>query len=175
VRQHWEIKITKMDKRPKIPLNLAPLDYFFELIGAIGLACLILLPICFYNDLPNEIPKHFNALGQVDAYGKREIIWLFPAIGLVLYIAMTILNKYPFIFNYPVKVTTDNAERLFKIGTRSIRLLKVVIILSFVFLNFKTIEIALNRTDEIWKFYLPLFLIVLVILIGTMIFKMTRK
>lgn len=164
-----------MDKRPKIPVKLVPLDYFIEFIGAIGLACLILLPICFYNDLPNEIPKHFNALGQVDAYGKRGIIWLLPVIGLVLYVAFTVLNKYPFVFNYPVKVTTDNAERLYKIGTRSIRLLKVVIILSFAFLNFKTIEIALNGADEICKFYLPLFLIVLAILIGTMIYKMTRK
>jgi hypothetical protein len=96
-------------------------------------------------------------------------------IGLILYSGLTILNKYPYVFNYPVKVTNDNAERLYIIGTRKIRLLKVVIILSFAFLNFKTIEIALNRAEDMRKLYLPLLIVVLAILIMTMIYKMVRK
>jgi uncharacterized membrane protein len=164
-----------MEKRPRIPIKLTTIDYFFEIIGAIGVVCLILLPVYFFNDLPSQIPKHFNALGQVDSYGNRGIIWLLPTIGLFLYVGMTILNKFPFAFNYPTKVTNDNAERLYKLGTRTVRLLKIVVVVSFAFLNFKTIEIALNKTTEIGKFYLPIFLTVLIILMGTMIYKMTKK
>ncbi|MDE5419597.1 DUF1648 domain-containing protein [Labilibaculum sp. DW002] len=164
-----------MEKRPRIPIKLTTTDYLFEIIGVVGIACLIFLPIYFYADLPNIIPKHFNTLGQVDSYGKRGVIWLLPTIGLVLYVGMTILNKYPFAFNYPTKVTYDNAERLYTLGTRTVRLLKVVVTLSFLFLNFKTIEIALNRADGIGKFYLLIFLIVLGTLIGTMIYKMTKN
>ncbi|MGV8091290.1 MAG: DUF1648 domain-containing protein [Mangrovibacterium sp.] len=164
-----------MDKRPRIPIKLTPTDYFFEIIGVIGIVCLIFLPIYFLNDLPNQIPKHFNALGQVDSYGNRRIIWLLPTIGLVLYAGLTVLNKFPFAFNYPTKVTNENAERLYTLGTRTVRLLKVVVVLSFAFLNYRTIEIALNRATEIGKFYLPILLIVLTILIGTMIYKMTKK
>jgi uncharacterized membrane protein len=164
-----------MGKRPGIRINLTPIDYFVEIIGAIGIVCLILIPVYFYNDLPGQIPKHFNALGQVDSYGNREIIWLLPAVGLFLYVGLTILNKFPFAFNYPKSVTNDNTERLYTLGTRTVRLLKVIVVLSFVFLNFKTIEIALNKSTEIGKFYLPIFLAVLIILTGTMIYKMTRK
>ena len=164
-----------MEKRPRIPINLTTTDYLFEIIGLIGIICLIVLPIYFFNDLPSQIPKHFNALGQVDSYGNRGIIWLLPAIGLFLYVGMTILNKFPFAFNYPTKVTNENAERLYTLGTRTVRLLKIIVVLSFFFLNFKTIQIALNKSTEIGKFYLPIFLAVLTILIGTMIYKMTKN
>jgi uncharacterized membrane protein len=164
-----------MEKRPRIRIKLTTTDYLFEIIGVIGISCLVFLPIYFYGDLPTEIPKHFDALGQVDTYGKRGVIWLLPAIGLVLYVGMTVMNKYPFVFNYPSKVTHDNAERLYSIGTRSVRLLKVVVILSFTFLNYKIIVIALNRAAGIGKIYLPIFIIVLTILIGTMIFKIKKN
>ena len=164
-----------MEKRPRIPINLTTTDYLFEIIGLIGIICSIVLPIYYFNDLPDQIPKHFNALGQVDSHGNRGIIWLLPAIGLFLYVGLTILNKFPFAFNYPTIITNENAEKLYTIGTRTVRLLKVIVVLSFVFLNFKTIEIALNKSTEIGKFYLPIFLAVLIILIGTTIYKMTRK
>ena len=164
-----------MVKRPRIQIKLTPTDYLIEIVGAIGMVGLILFPVYFFNDLPSQIPKHFNALGQVDSYGPRVIIWLLPVIGLLLYAALTLLNKFPFAFNYPTKVTDDNAERLYTLGTRTIRLLKTIVVLSFFFLNFKTIEIALNKSTEIGKFYLPVFLAVLTISIGTMMYKMTRK
>jgi len=164
-----------MDKRPRIPVKLTATDYVIEVIGAFGIICLVLLSVYYYPDLPNQIPKHFNALGQVDSYGNREIIWLIPAIGVFLYVGLTILNKFPFAFNYPTQVTNNNAERLYTLGTRMIRVLKVILMLSFTFLNYKTIQIALNRATEIGKFYLPVLLTALAISIGTMIYKMTIK
>lgn len=164
-----------MKKRPRIQIKLTTADYILEIIGTLGIACLVFLPFYFYNNLPNEIPNHFNAYGQVDSYGKRSAIWLLPTIGLVFYFGMTLLNKYPHIFNYPAKVTEDNAERLYALGTRTIRLLKVVIALLFAFLNFKTIEIALNKADDMGKLYLPILLSVLIVITGSMFFKMRKS
>ena len=145
-----------------------------EIICIIGLLTLIVLPVYFYNDLPAQIPKHFNASGSVDSYGDRKIIWLLPTVGLFLYVGLTFLAKAPFAFNYPVKVTDENAKKLYTLGARTIRILKVIVILSFVFLNYKTIAIALNRSSEISKFYLPVFLFVILAFTVTMIFKMIK-
>ncbi len=164
-----------MEKRPRIPINLTKTDYLIEVIGLIGIACLIILPIYFFNDLPDQIPNHFNTYGQVDSYGNRGIIWLLPAVGLFLYISLTILNKFPFALNYPAKVTNDNAERLYTLGTRTIRLLKIIIVLAFVFLNFKTIQIALNKSTNIGILFLPIIISATIILIGIMIYKMTKN
>jgi len=132
-----------MNKRPRIHIERSLLDYFVEALGAVGLFALIALPIYFYRYLPAEIPTHFNALGEVDAYGSRGMIWLLPGIGLLIYLGLTILNRYPHHFNYLVKVTESNAARLYTTGTRIIRLTKVVIVLLFAFMSFKTIEIVL--------------------------------
>jgi uncharacterized membrane protein len=133
-----------MNKRLRIRLNLTPSDYFWEIVGAVGIVCLVVLPLCYYSKLPVEIPGHFNLLGQVDAYGKRETIWLLPGVGLFLYVGLTVLNRYPWIFNYPVKVTKDNAPNCYRTGTRIIRMVKVFIVLLFLFLTFKTIHIAMG-------------------------------
>ncbi|MCG6187002.1 DUF1648 domain-containing protein [Maribellus maritimus] len=164
-----------MEKRPRILINLTLIDYFFEIIGAIGMVCLILLPVYYFNDLQSQMPKHFNTLGQVDSYRNRGIIWLLPAIGMFLYVGLSILNKFPFAFNYPTKVTNENAEKLYTPGTRTIRLLKLIVILLFAFLNFKTLETGLNRATEVGKYFLAIFLIVFTILMVTMIYKMTKK
>lgn len=164
-----------MKKRPKIPVKSTPTDYIIEIIGALGIMFLIILPIYFYNDLPQQIPKHFSAAGQVDSYGNRGVIWLLPVVGLILYVGMTIFNKFPFAFNYPVKVTSENAKRLYTLGTRTIRLLKAIMVLSFSFLNYRTIKIALCRTTGIGKLFLPAFLILVLAYIGIMIIKMIKK
>lgn len=164
-----------MVKRPKIPVNLTAIDYIIEITGAIGIAILIFLPIYFYHDLPGQIPKHFNMSGQLDAYGNRSMIWLLPAVGLVLYVGITILNKFPFVFNYPVKVTNENAERLYTLATRTLRLLKVIIIFLFAFLSYSNLQIAMNKATGIENYYLLVFLFIVVILIGTMVYRMTKK
>jgi len=155
-----------MDKRPRVLINLTKADYLFEFIGVIGIICLFALPIYYFNDLPSRLPKHFNALGQADLYGNKNIIWFLPALGLILYVGMTILNKYPHFFNYPTKLTNENAERLYKKGTKTIRFLKVIVILSFAFLNLIIIKIGLNETAEIGKLFLPIFLISIFVSIG---------
>ena len=161
--------------RPKLKIKLTTVDYIIEIIGLIGIICLIALPIYYFNDLPDRLPKHFNALGQADSYGNKNMIWLLPALGLILYIGMTILNKYHHVFNYPTKVTNENAERLYKTGTITVRFLKTVVILSFAYLNFRIIKVGLNEIAEIGKLFIPIFLILIFGSIGIMIVRMMKS
>ncbi len=164
-----------MEKRPRIPIKLEFIDYLFEVAGAIGLACLIIIPIYFYNDLPDQIPKHFNIHGEVDAYGSSEGIWTLLLIGIIIYVGLTIINKYPHIFNYPTKVTAENAKRLYLLGTRTIRLLKALFLFLFVFLEYMTIQIALSNVTGLGEYSLLISLGFIGIVIMVMIFKMTRN
>jgi uncharacterized membrane protein len=150
------------------------IDYFLEIIGLIGIITLFVLPIYYFNDLPNQIPVHYNALGKVDSYGNRATIWVLPVIGLILYIGLTALNLFPFAFNYPTKVTNKNARKLYNLTTRAVRYIKIVLILSFSYLTHKTIEIALNKSSEIGWFFLPVFITSLTVLIGIMIYKIKK-
>ena len=164
-----------MKKRPKIKLKLSVLDYMLEILGMVGLLGLIVLPFIFYRELPDRIPKHFNAMGIPDSYGAKGSIWVLPIIGFVIFSGFTLLNKFPHIFSYPVTVTDENAERIYTIGTKALRLLKVFLMALFLYLNYKTIEIGLQQTEKLSSvLFLILPLAVLVMSVFT-IFKMIKK
>ena len=161
--------------RPKLNINLTKVDYLVEIIGFIGIFCLFFLPTYYYNDLPDRIPMHFNVLGEADSYGNKLMIWLVPIITLLLYIGMTILNKHPHFFNYPTQVTNENAERFYKIATKSIRFLKVLIVVLLFYLNFRIIKIGLDEQAGIGYLFFPIFFILIIGLIGGMIYEVMKN
>ncbi|KAE8764089.1 DUF1648 domain-containing protein [Georgenia thermotolerans] len=76
----------------------------------------VLLIAARYPALPATIPTHFDATGTPDGFGPRtSILWL-PLLWFVLQAGLLALSRYPRIFNYPVPVTADNAQRLYREG-----------------------------------------------------------
>jgi len=152
--------------RPRLTLKLSTLDIIVEIIGLSGLIFLIFLPVYYSSDLLNEF---------LVSYMNNVIIWILPLVGLILYIGMTILNKYPHVFNYPNQVTNENAERLYKIGTKSIRFLKTIIVLFFAYLNFNLVETRLGEYNGILRLFIPFFLILIFATILIMIWEMKKN
>lgn len=157
-----------MTKRPRIQIKWKRIDYLLELAGLIALSAMLFVSAYHYRDLPEQIPTHFNASGQVDAWGQRESIWLLPGIAAIMYLLLTLLNRFPHLFNFPVKVTEANAERLYTIGTRAVRLLKIALILMMLYLNWKTISIALANQTGFSMFAIIVFLLAVTGLIAGM-------
>ena len=60
-----------MDKRPKIEIKLTNTDKAIELIGFLILITFWVIIIVSYNNLPEQIPIHYNGLGEVDNYSKK--------------------------------------------------------------------------------------------------------
>ena len=147
------------ETRPRILVKLTPADRLVEAAGAAGIAAMLLLPALSWHRLPIMIPVHFNLAGQPDSFGSRWMIWTLPAITGVLYAGLTILNRFPQIFNFPVKITSENAERLYGIATRMIRILKVMLVLIFLVLTTQTLNTAAGKTEGIGAWFLPATLI----------------
>lgn len=162
-------------ERPRLKLKLQSFDYILELLALLALVCLIIMPFYFYHDLPEKIPGHFNAMGLPNAFGQKNFVWILPVLGFILYVWLTLINKVPHLMNYPVKVTDENAERLYTLGTRTIRMLKVLIISMFVYIVYKIIKISLHESAGLGKYFLFLFLIIIFTVIVIMIFKMVRN
>lgn len=161
--------------RPKINIKYHTIDYIIESLGIIALVSLLTAPIYFYNELPDNIPMHYNIYGQPDSYGSKGMIWLLPLIGLFLYIGMTLLNKKPHLFNYPTKVTSENVESLYRTGMRTVIILKVISMLIFTYLNFKTISIGLSHSTDLGFLFTPAIIFIIIVFPGFMIYKMTIK
>jgi uncharacterized membrane protein len=146
--------------RPRITIKRSMADWITDIIAFSFLVILIALPIIYSGSLPDKIPVHFNAAGEVDGYGSRATLWMLPVIGFIMYAGMTVLEFFPHIYNYPVEITEENAATQYRLATRLIRILKTVILLIFSFISYKTIDTGLGKTVGLGKAFLPVFLLV---------------
>ena len=144
-----------MEERPKIKLELTTADKTLELIGWLSIIAIWWLTITNYAALPGTIPTHYNGAGQADGFGGKRTILILPLIATILFVGMTILNKFPRMFNYPANITKDNALRQYTNATRMIRYLKLIIVIIFGIIVFKTIQNANGQANGLGTWFLP--------------------
>lgn len=156
-----------------IPLDFS--DRVLEVLGWIGAGLLIFLPIYYYADLPEIIPQHFDVNGNPDGFGSKGILWFLPIIGVVTYVGLAIINKYPHTFNYLHKITAENAERSYTNATKMIRVLNTSIVCFFTLITYFTIQIALGNATQIPPYYLYGFLCLILGIVGYYVIKSTKE
>lgn len=145
-------------QRPKLEIEKEGLDKLLEYIGLLGLIVLIALPLYYYGSLPDTIPSHFGSDGTPDDWSGKGMIWLLPGIGVIMYIGLTILNRFPHTFNYLKQITQENAYYQYKLATRLIRFINTFISCSFAYITWVTIQSAEDNSEGFGELFLPIFL-----------------
>lgn len=161
------------EPRPILKPSLQKTDYILEFASFACFIALCMLAILSYRNLPDTIPTHFGFDGKADDWGSKSTVFILPAIVFVLLTGMTILNKYPHIFNYPVTVTQENALSVYTKATRTIRVIKIIIALIFLLIEWNICDSTNNAQLPGW--YLPVFIIVPVFLPIVMAFTLTKS
>lgn len=131
-------------------------DKIIEIAGWILIVTVWVLIIKNYSSLPATIPTHYNAAGQADGFGGKATILTLPIIATILFVGLTILNKFPHVFNYPIDITQDNAFRQYTNATRLTRYLKLIITFIFGMIVLKTIQMANGETNGLGVWFVPL-------------------
>jgi uncharacterized membrane protein len=162
------------EERPKIELELDSFDRFIGMVGKVSVIMLVGLPLYYYGQLPETIPIHYGADGQPDGFGSKNIIWVFTLIGAATYGGLFWLNKYPHLFNYPLPITKENAEEKYKIATRMIRMINALIVCTFAYLTYATIQMSLGNQDGLGALFLPAFLVLIFGSIGYYLVRMMK-
>ncbi len=132
-------------ERPKTTPIPTSTDKLVEALGWLILLVLWGWTINHYSALPETIPTHFNAAGEADGFGSKASIIGLPVIASLLFIGLTVLNRYPQSFNYPTTITKDNALRQYTLATRMLRYLKLVLVLDFGGIEVMTIQNATGK------------------------------
>jgi uncharacterized membrane protein len=164
-----------MESRPKIKIELSATDRLLEIAGWLVLSLLWIITLFYYKNLPETIPTHFNAAGQADDYGSKPTMFLLPVLGTILFIGMTILNQFPQIFNYPVKITAENILKQYTMAIRMIRVLKLSILILFMMVAWLTNSTAFNGDGKQKIWFLPLMLGIIFIPLGFYIVRAFRN
>lgn len=106
-----------------------------KIIETIGIVITIVYVIYFvtsFESLPNKLPA-----------------LLMPISGIIMYILISILQKYPTIWNVPVSTTPENEHQIYSILKTVIILIKVQMIaifasISYYSLNSRNIPVYMN-------------------------------
>jgi uncharacterized membrane protein len=152
-----------MEIRPEIRPDLSPFDKNLELIGKLFLVLMWGLTVYTYLKLPDTIPTHFNASGKVDDFGNKMTLLILPILATLMYLGLTLLNKYPYIFNYSTKITQENAQKQYTIATRLLRILKLVILIIFSLIILIVYFTSIGITNGLSFWFLPLTIILIFI------------
>jgi uncharacterized membrane protein len=163
-----------MEQRPRIQPTLTPVDRVVEWIGWLALILLWGFTLWNYSALPESIATHFNATGHADAYGSKSSIFILPIIGSVIFIGLSFLNRYPYIFNYPTPITAENAGRQYANGTRLIRYLKSLLVIVFGFILQVTMRTAATHSEGLGILFFPITLGVMFVLLIIFIVRAMR-
>lgn len=136
-------------------------DRLSDRLAWAGLLFLLLYTFITYRSLPDVIPIHFNWKGEADRLASKATIWILPGILAIIFTGLSVLTKYPQIFNYPSKITSENAERQYTLATRLIRFLKLTLVIIFTFINIKTVSAAHNQGAGMGVWFAPVFILIL--------------
>ena len=167
-----------MNERPKIKLEFTTFDKTLEILGWTSLLAIWALIIANYTNLPEVVPIHYNVSGQADRFGAKGNVLILPIIATAIFIGLTILNKFPHVFNYPTNITVDNALRQYTNATRMMRYLKFIIVAIFGLIVFQTFRNVYGQTNGLGVWFLPLTLALIFIPLTYFViksYKMTKQ
>lgn len=159
--------MTDKSERPNIIPERSTFEKIVQALCLFMLICYIVMTAASYASLPEIIPKHFNFSGVPDGYGSKATIFLMPIVTVGLYALITVLERYPRIFNYgTVEITEQNAKRLYRMGREFLALLKTELVGTFFYLDFATIKTAKGEWHGLGQWADP---VILGVLFGTLI------
>lgn len=164
-----------MKKRPRIQIEWTPVDKIIEAMSLLILVVMWVFTLLRYADLPDIIPIHYNAAGIADGFGKKAHILILPVISTIFYVSFTLLNRFPHIFNFPVRITEENAYRQYANMTRMLRWLKLLILFLFGMIIWNTVRFTDNHPEGLKSWFLPVTLGLVFIPMIYYIFKSWRE
>lgn len=114
------------------------LFYFSVLILIIPIFYIIIM----WSSIPSQIPSHFDAAGQADAWNSKTSIIVLIVIQIILFIIMTLSLMMPKAWNFPVKLTENNAPAAYRMTRSMLCWMTLIINLLFSYIDVQSIRCA---------------------------------
>ena len=142
------------------------------IINFLSLLCLVgtvVFLIISWETIPAEIPGHYNATGEVDKVTDKSFLIVLLIVGWIIFIGLSVVEKFPQIWNTGVQVTEQNKEKIYRILKNMIGTIKLLVALMFSYL---TLYSATRKSLPL--LFTPVFLILMFGSIALFIFQLVK-
>ncbi len=127
-----------------------------------------ILILYYFQYLPEQIPTHFNAMGEADAQGSKSNIFLLPAIATMIVLGMGSIKR--------IKVDESaQQEPAYTNAMRMASVLRCTLVFIFAGISYQSIQVAFNKTSSLGVFFLPVSLAIIFIPMGYFLWKIYRE
>lgn len=122
------------------------LDTALEILSLAAFLAPFVLIQAYWDQLPNQVPIHFDASGNADGFETKESLYIAPVIGFGSFLLLTVLSL-PIVpieaFNLPKSVDRANPVAI-QLARRMLRWIKLVTCLLFSVIVWMQIQGALR-------------------------------
>ncbi len=151
------------------------INVIIDVISAILVVTMIVGTFFIWKAAPDIVPTHFNFKGQVDNYGSKNIVFLLLVIAVICYVGMTVLSKYPKIYNYCIEITPENKEKQYLMAQTCIKLLNLEVAAIFLYIQLKIGAMMSSGNESFSIAIVPITLIVLAATIGIYVWQSIKN
>jgi uncharacterized membrane protein len=127
-----------------------------------------ILILYYFQYLPEQIPTHFNALGEADDHGSKLNIFLLPAIATMIVFGMGSIKRTKIDESAQKEPAYTNAMRMAIV-------LRCSLVFLFAGISYQSIQIAFNKSSALGVLFLPISLAIIFIPMGYFLWKIYRE
>ena len=153
-----------MEEPIKIERNA--LDILETIVSLLSLVGVVVYLILAWKTIPDQIPGHYNAAGEIDRWGSKSELIVLPIISWLMFGLITLIECFPQAWNTGVRITAVNRSAVYRLLKNLIAVVKMFMLAMFGSL---TVISSLRLNLPVW--YILAFL---VILFGTMAYFIVR-
>jgi uncharacterized membrane protein len=132
------------------------LDWFLETVSAGALIAAIADVAMHWSALPERIPVHFDASGQPNGWGGKDMLLFLLAATVVMAIMLTLAESYQRLINIPINVDRNSPE-VRQLLRSMVIVLKAVIMITFLWIVDLTMRTAAGGANGLGLAFLPVF------------------
>jgi len=115
----------------KISIRKNALDVAEMVVSLLCLVGVVVYLILAWGNIPDRIPGHYNALGEVDHWSSKTSLIMLPIISWMLFGFITLVERYPQIWNTGITLTEANRDEVYRLLKSMIALVKMFVLLMF--------------------------------------------
>ena|SRR5699024_2611452 len=144
-------------ERPKLKLPKTRFEIAFDSITVIVFFLSMVSLVNAWTVLPAEVPAHYNIAGEVDRWGSKWEMLITPIIAALMWISMTVLEKYPHVYNY-LNLRQDNVRVQYLNARLMLNVIKNIIVLLFAYVSWNNTQVALEKSESLGGSFAFIFL-----------------
>jgi uncharacterized membrane protein len=137
-------------------------NIFAEIVCLSLLIGVLIYLLLNWNSIPDSIPGHYNAMGEIDRMGSKVELLVLFIIGWLMYLGMTMVENFPQVWNTGVTVTEENKERVYRVIKNMLSTMKLIIVAVFMYLIINS-----SKATSLTIWFYP---ILLISMFGSMLF-----